>query len=178
MRLPRLAAFASTLVMAGGFAILGMAGSASAATCYGASCAGHDPVIYGCSASHTVSAAAKLNGVTLATIQNRFSSGCDTNWGRAQLSPAGLQARDSIVVDVLAQDRNGINEYMCYPGPSNTGHLQENCYCPNLSFCPSSTYGGSNWAYTDMVDGKNLATARVFVYNSSGQWITQAEVSQ
>lgn len=178
MRLGRLAAFTGALVIAGGFAIVGMAGSASAATCYGASCAGHDPAIYGCSVTHTVSAAAQLNGVTLATVENRYSGGCVTNWGRAQLSAAGLQAGDSIVVDVYAQDRNGVNEYMCYPGPSNTGQLQENCNCPNLSFCPSGTYRGSSWAYTDMVDGDKLATARIFVYNSSGKWITQAEISQ
>lgn len=178
MRRHRLVSFISAVVLAGGFAILGTSGSASAATCFGASCAGHDPALYNCSATHTVSAVAQVNGVTLATVENRFSSGCDSNWGRAQLSAAGLQAGDSLVVDVFALDRNGVNEYMCYPGPSNTGRTQESCTCTNLSFCPSGTYHGSSWAYTDMVDGKNVATARVFVYNSSGQWITQAEASQ
>src|SRR5579859_7368660 len=70
MRRHRLAACASALLMAGGLAILGMPGSASAATCYGASCAGHDPAVYSCSASRTVSAAAQLNGTTLATVEN------------------------------------------------------------------------------------------------------------
>jgi hypothetical protein len=62
-------------------------------------------------------------------------------------------------VDVYTTDSLGKYEYMCYPGPGNTGSLTE--------YCSGATYDGSLWIYSDMVDGTNTATARVFVYTCS-----------
>jgi hypothetical protein len=156
--------------MAGGFAVIGTAASASAASCSGYSCHGHDPNVYGCSVSSTASAPANFNGTQVATVYNRYSQNCNANWGRGQLTQAGLNAHDSIIVDVFTTDSHGTHEYMCYPGPNNTGALTENC--------SGATYGGSAAIFSDMVDGTNTATADVYVYNSSGTFITSASASQ
>jgi hypothetical protein len=49
-------------------------------------------------------------------------------------------------------------EFMCYPGPSNTGRLLETC---------TGHYPGVLPAYTDMVDGTNLTWANAYVYHGS-----------
>jgi hypothetical protein len=155
----KLAVFAGTIALAAGFAVLS-AGSASAASCSGYSCHGHDPVVYGCSASSTTTANAKVNGTVVATVQNRYAGNCNANWVRGQLTQAGVNDHYWIVVDIYTTDSHGTNEYMCYPGPNNTGNLNE--------YCSGSTYGGNTqFIYSDMVDGTNTATARVFVYTCS-----------
>jgi hypothetical protein len=58
---------------------------------------------------------------------------------------------------------------LCYPGPGNTGDLTEYC---------TGTYGGGSVAYSDMVDGTNLATAYAYVYNAVGRLIATLSISQ
>ena len=134
-----------------------------AATCYGFTCHGHDPVKYGCSISSTTSTSDNL-----VTLWNRYSASCNANWARAQLSPVALLLGDSMEVQVSTTDSHGSFEYMCYPGPSDTGQLQEYC---------TGHYGGSSAAYTDMVDGTNLATATAYVF-SGGTLIDVIDVQQ
>ncbi len=67
-----IAAFSTALILGCG-ALIASSSAAFAATCSGWSCHGHDPTVYGCSASSTVSAAAKVNGTQVATLQNRYA---------------------------------------------------------------------------------------------------------
>jgi Protein of unknown function (DUF2690) len=176
----KLAAVAAAITLAAGFAVLGSAGSASAATpaanCSGYSCHGHDPVVYGCTASSTTTANASVSGTVVATVQNRYASNCNANWVRGQLTSAGVSRHYWIVVDITTTDSHGTGEYMCYPGPNNTGNLNE--------FCSGSTYGGNTtFIFSDMVDGTNTATARIFVYTCSyfpncPNYVTSASTSQ
>lgn len=177
----RLVVLASTLILAGGFAVLGSVNSASASlSCKAYSCHGRDPSknYYNCVASvgSTKSATAyNSRGVALATVKNIYSYGCVANWAQGQLTQAGLNAGDVIFVDIYTTDSQGHYEYMCIPGPSNTGNLKENC---------SGFYGGSQLLYTDMVDGTNVTTAEVSVWPSgtqfppSGPPIAHASASQ
>src|ERR1022692_3386242 len=168
----RLSALAGAGLLAAGLAVLGPAGSASAGAsniCYGYTCHGHDPVIFGCPASSTVTVPVKYNGTQVATLYNRYSSYCNANWGRAQLSTAGYAAHDSFLVEVDTTDSLGHYEFMCYPGPANTGHLTEPC---------TGTYAGNLAAYCDMVDGTHSTTAAVQVFDSTGRLLTTAFASQ
>jgi hypothetical protein len=126
--------------------------------------------VYGCTASSTVTVPVKVGSTQVATLWNRYASNCNANWGRAQLTSAGLSAHDTFIVDVFTNDSRGTFEYMCYPGPDNTGEIEE--------LCSGATYGGSAQAFTDMVDGTNTTTADVYVYNSSGTQIASASASQ
>jgi hypothetical protein len=155
---------------AGGLAGVASATPASAstlspaATCFGYGCHGHDPVIYNCAVASTTTTSDGLM-----TLQNRYSSNCNANWARAELSASALGAYDTLEVAVTTSDSHGQTETMCYPGPSNTGNLIENC---------TGSFGGSGFAYTDMVDGTNLTTAEAIVLNSSGQQIDFLQVQQ
>ena len=168
----RLAIYASTVALMAGLAVVGAAGSASAATCFGYSCHGHDPEIYGCSATTTETVPVTANGVRIATLWNRYSSGCKANWARAQLTTAGINAHDTFWIDAYTTDSQGHKEFMCYPGPDNSGLLIET---PDCNVPP---YGGSEILYTDMVDGTNLATADIWVFDSSGYPLVHASASQ
>jgi hypothetical protein len=155
----KVATVAGAMALVAGFVVLG-SGSASASTCFGYSCHGHDPVVYGCSASSTTTAYASVSGTAVAEVQNRYAGNCNSNWVRGALTSAGVSRGYWIVVDVSTVDSHGTSEYMCYPGPNNTGALNE--------YCSGSTYGGNTtFIYSDMVDGTNTATARVFVYTCS-----------
>ena len=120
---------------------------------------------------------ARFGGLWLLCVLHG-SSQCDGQWrcgchgpeplrrqlqrqlGPGQLTSAGVNDHYWIVVDIYTTDSHGTNEYMCYPGPNNTGNLNE--------YCSGSTYGGNTqWIYSDMVDGTNVTTARVFVYTCS-----------
>jgi len=139
------------------------AGPAQASVCWALSCVGHDPVVYGCTVSTTTTNTVQLNGVVLATIWNRYSSNCRTNWGRGQLSQAALNLHYKMDVSITTNnDSEGEYEGMCYPGPSDKGTKLESC----AGYPP---YGGPLPAYTDMVDGVRETTADVAVYDSTGQ---------
>lgn len=169
--LTRLGMAAAVIVATAAAAIGVTASPAAAATCWGYSCHGHDPVVYGCSATSTVSNTAyDTDGVAVAVVDNRYSAGCNANWARAHLTDAGLARGYRIQAEITTTDSHGTYEDMCYPGPSNTGALTEYC---------TGTYGGSTgWIYTDMVDGTNVTHAYVWVYTSSGVYRTGARADQ
>jgi hypothetical protein len=131
---------------------------ASAASCYGYSCHGHDPTAYGCSTSSIVGPVAfTLHSLPYAIVYNRYSTSCNANWASAQLTSYGIAAGFALQVDISTRDRLGKNEFMCYPGLSNTGNLSENCH---------GVYFGSLQAYSDMVDGTNLTYGEVCVFDN------------
>jgi hypothetical protein len=84
--------------------------------------------------------------------------------GGAQLTSAAVSAGDSLRVSITTVDSKGNSEFMCYPGLSNTGALEEDCL-------PPISYHGSNIIYTDMVDGTNLTYAAAYVLDSTGKQI-------
>jgi len=137
--------------------------SASHPVCSGYYCHGHDPMIYAC----TVSASAGYSD-SLATLWNRYSANCNSNWGRAQLSSSALQAGDSIRVSISTDDSKGNNEFYCAPGLSNSGYLTEYC---------TAWYAGPDIIFSDMTDGTNVTFAAAYVYNSTGQQIDLLEVT-
>ena len=151
--------------------LLGVAGiamsavTADAAGCYGFSCAGHDPIVEGCSVSST-----KGQSDSLAIVQNRFAWNCNSNWARGALTQQGLSNGDSIIIFITTTDSKGHSEFQCYPGPNNTGQL--------IEACSGATYRSTTFAFTDMVDGTNVTHAFVYVYDSAGNLIDQLEVDQ
>lgn len=143
--------------------------SASAATCKGDTCAGHDPNVYGCGRSSSTSANAASGGHTLATLVNWYSSGCNSNWSQGTLTSYAVSQHDTEIITIDTSDSDGY-EFMCYPGPDNTGSDTEDCY--------GYGYGGSATAWTDMVNGTDVTYSVIYVYNSSGTEIAQASTSQ
>jgi hypothetical protein len=153
---------ASAVTAAGATSAVPPARSALATICYGVDCHGFDPAATRgpdgnlCTAS-TVTGGPTGNG--LVTVWNRYSNNCNANWGRAQLTPQAVADHYSMQVEITTRDSSGKNEVMCYPTlVSNTGNSAEPC--------DNGTYGGGSVAYTDMVDGTNLATACARVYNN------------
>jgi hypothetical protein len=151
-------AMAATLTLgltatAAGAAVTTRAQPAITHTCHGYACHGHDPVKYHCSVWTTTSTSDHL-----VTLWNRYSLNCNTNWARAKLSTVALLLGDSMQVLISTTDSKGKFEAMCYPGPSDTGHQEEDC---------TRTYRGSLPAYTDMVDGTDLTWATVLVYHGN-----------
>jgi hypothetical protein len=139
------------------------AAPASAAGCYAGTCQGHDPSAYGCSTDSITGPVYVYSGSTrLATLYNRYSIGCKANWATAQLTSAAISAGDRIYVSI--KTTVGTLEFMCYPGPSNTGNRLEDC-----SGFPDNGYNGPYQAYTDMVDGTYWTVAVVCVYNAGNQ---------
>ena len=128
-------------------------------TCWDTSCIGHDPQVYGCSASSTTTVQNAY-----AILWNRYSGNCDTNWGRAQLKALALNDHFSMDVAIQTADKK---EFMCVPGPSDTGQMNEYC---------NGSYGGPNISWTDMVDGSQLTTAFVYIYNALGRQLTQLQL--
>jgi hypothetical protein len=158
---------AAALALSFGAVGLGVSASpAAAATCSGISCAGHDPVNAGCAVSST-----KTTVGGLATVWNRYSSGCNANWARAQLTTAAFNAGDSLIIIVTTTDSLSQSESMCYPGPSDTGALHEYCYL-------NQYYSGSGAAYTDMVDGTHVTQAFAYVYDSGFNLLASYEADQ
>jgi len=152
-------------------AVLGSVGLAAfatpaIATCNGFSCHGRDPSIQGCAATSTTE-----SSDTLAIVQNRFSQGCKANWARGALTQTGIHNGDKIQVIIQTTDSQGNFEKMCFPGPNNTGQLQELCFAGMF-------YQSTTFAFTDMVDGTNVAAAIVNIYDSSGTFIRRLEADQ
>ena len=129
------------------------------ATCSGTGCIGRDPVTYNCS----ISASKQVNDPSV-TVWIRSSAGCAAKWGRAQLTGTALSNGWTMEVAVFNSA-----DFMCYPGPSNTGDPNEYC---------TGTYGGSLPAYTDMVaSAQGTATAIAYLYNRFGKYIREVSVS-
>lgn len=147
------------------------AGSASAASCSGYSCHGLDPsgrCTDTASAWKNVTINDPLDPEAVAILYNKYSKPCNSNWAWASLTPEGYNAGLSMVVIITTLDSHGNLESMCYPGPGNTGHLNEYCYNYN--------YRGTLPAYTDMVDGTHVTQAYAYVYGDGGALIASAEV--
>jgi hypothetical protein len=102
----------------------------------------------------------------VAILYNKYSKLCNSNWAWAWLTPEGYNVGLSMVVIVTTLDCHGNLESMCYPGPGNTGHLNEYCY----------NYRGTLPAYTAMVDGTNVTQAYAYVYDHGGARVASAEV--
>jgi len=164
----RIAALASAMAAAATTVILATSGTAHA-SCNGYGCHGLDPEGQGCSASSTGTSQVIVNNVTLATLWNRYSGGCNSNWARGQLTSTAINAGDYIYMTISTTDSRGTFEGMCYPGPSNTGDLVEGCY--------DSYYNGSAVAWTDMVDGTNLTSANLYVVKANGTLVGQTHVN-
>ncbi|MFD8479467.1 hypothetical protein [Kitasatospora sp. NPDC059673] len=161
---------ATTLATAG---LLVTAPTASAAGCWASSCAGRDHGAVGCWATDVKTAYVIRDGVQLATVWNDYSSSCKANWSAAQLTQAARNAGYRLYVDIQTTDSNGAREFMCYPGPDNTGSLVEAC-----TDWPYSGYSGSGAPWTDMIDGTNVTAARAYVFDSSGNLVMDAPVWQ
>jgi hypothetical protein len=158
---------AGILLLLGGLAAGTQSASASTG-CSGFSCHGHDPFVYNCGYYTPDSAGAYSGNTELAVLKNWYGH-CNANWSEGYLTSAGLAAHDSIIITIDTTDSRGDYEFMCYPGPDNTGALVENC--------SGATYGGSSTAWTDMVDGTNITQSFIYVYHGS-TLITEATVSQ
>lgn len=155
----------ATVISIAGLSATGVT-PANAATCYATSCAGHDPTTHGCSATSTTSYSGSL-----ATVWNRYSAGCDANWGRAQLTAAALAAGDTMYVEIYTYEPGNYEESMCWPTDSNDQGI-------DYEFCNGNPYGGSSIVYTDMVDGTYETYADVSVFDSSYNLIAEYEADQ
>jgi hypothetical protein len=146
--------------------------ASAASGCYGYTCHGYDLYHFGCSYTSTTAANAFSGNTKLATVYNRYSAGCNSNWAEAILTPAAISAGDKMAIEVSTdRDSEGTSEWMDYPGPSNTG-------APTESWYPNDFYSGSASVYTDMVDGTNLTYASVSVYDRNGNPIASNYIAQ
>jgi hypothetical protein len=162
----------AALVLTLGAAVV-MAAPASAAGCSGVTCIGHDPDVEGCASSSITSAAAYSGSTKLANLWNKFSAACDANWSSAQLTSAAINSGDRLFVEITTIDRNGNEDFMCYPGPDNTGNTLESCWgYPNYGYCCAG------YPYTDMVDGYRVTQSEVDVMDADGNLIATAKTTQ
>jgi hypothetical protein len=163
------------LVLIMGTMVTGVTGAspAYAGNCTGTTCIGHDPDAEGCPSSSITSAAAYSGATKLATVWNKYSVPCNTNWASAQLTTAAINDGYTLYDEVYTWDKNGTFESMCFPGPDNTGLNPEGC-----TNWPRSGYCCSGYPYTDMVWGATTTYADVFVINSSGTIVASAEAPQ
>jgi hypothetical protein len=142
---------------------------AFAAGCWSYSCVGYAPARYGCSWDTSVTGYAhNASGTTIANVWNWYSNNCHTNWAAASLTAAGLAAGDSLRVWAMTSDTRGNFEYMCGPGPSNIG-ANEPC---------QGFYSGPYLLWTDMVEGTNVAVAKLTVFDRSGVAVDGIDVDQ
>jgi hypothetical protein len=139
---------------------------ANAASCYATSCAGHDPTTHGCAATSTTSYSGSL-----ATVWNRYSAACDSNWVRGQLTSTALRAGDTTSISISTTDSQGNDEFMCWPGLTNDQGGP-------IELCSGILYGGSSIAYSDMVDGTNKTYATVDVFDSGYDLLAAYEADQ
>jgi hypothetical protein len=164
---------AAAAVLLGPVAVdVGTASPAQAASCYGYTCHGLDPIKAGCPVSSTVTTYGAL-----ATVWNRYSDTCKANWGRAQLTPAAAAAGYQWIVVIDAIDSHGYSERMCYPWNDNTGYLAEQCV--GTLHIGSVGYDGVAW--TDMLDGTKVTHASIVVYDPNAwpyQLVAQYSASQ
>jgi hypothetical protein len=129
--------------------------TALATACHDASCHGRDPVIWGCLPSTST----VENANSFVAVWNDYSGSCDANWGQAQLTPQSVRNHYSMLLETKTTDSDGHREFMCVPSLSNNvGALTE--------LCDDGTDFSGGVAYTDMVDGTNVATVCALVYSN------------
>lgn len=155
---------AAALPLAAGAATV-PANPANAAGCYGYSCHGLDPGVAQCAVSSKT-----YSYMSEAVVHNYYSKACNANWASAGFTQQGYNDGDSMAVVITTTDSQGHLESMCYPGPSNTGNLNEFCYNYN--------YRGTSPAYTDMVDGTNVTQAIAYIFDYQGNLAQVVEADQ
>lgn len=156
------------------------AAPASAAGCYGLSCHGHDPYLYGCTISSQKFSYYYSGRTLMATVTNDYSYVCDANWAQAQLSSYAVSLGWNFLVEAEGYDTESppFYETMCYDGPgslSNTGERFE--ACPNQNNPPMQD-SWTNPTWTDMVDGHLLTHAIMNVWDAHGNLIVQLAANQ
>lgn len=150
--------------------ITAIATPVSAAGCYGYSCHGFDPIARSCPVSSTT-----VTYGAYATVWNRYSNVCKANWAKAQLTPTAIGRGYQWLVYVWTVDSRGLSEQACEPTPDgNLGYLNERCAGP---INPAWSGYGSSW-YTDMVDGTNVTTATVAIYQPATATWPQKIIAQ
>lgn len=165
-----LAATAAAILLSLGLMVVNAPSARAASACYATSCAGYDPISYGCAVTSTTTHVGAL-----ATVWNRYSYGCRANWARAQLTTAAVNAGYKMWVEVQAPITAEGEEYMCwpnYPSQNNQGFSFEFC---NPALGP---YGGSSIVYTDMVDGTNTTYATVTVFDTAYNVVAEYHANQ
>lgn len=143
--------------------------TATTTTCYGYTCHGHDPGRYGCVVTSTKVATVYQGTTPIATLENRYSYGCNANWAQAQLTSTAINWGYRITVCVDTTDSRGSFEQMCAPTAyPDSGALQE----------PPEPCGSSGPLSTDMVDGTDITTTTLTVFDSTCSLVAQARISQ
>jgi hypothetical protein len=136
-----------------GVAVTVFPAPALAAGCSSSGCVGHDPNYEGCDWNSVNYALYRdTDGAPIANVWNYYSYNCVANWAEASLTAAGKDRGFGLRVMI----RTASGQYMCSPGPDNTGQWVEACYS-------GSYYYGTDFAWTDMVDGALLTHAEVCV---------------
>ena len=168
----------AALMTVGGLAIVAPALPASASpTCYGYSCHGHDPNVYGCTVSSETFAYYYSGRTLMATLTNKYSIKCDANWVQGQLSADAVSLGWNFAIAITTTDSKGTGEVMCWGGPgsyNNTGQLGEPCVNLGPVYNDSST----NPAWTDMVDGTNYTKGGMALEDANGNDITYLHANQ
>jgi hypothetical protein len=161
-----------TLAMQAGLGGITATAAHAVTSCYGYSCHGFDPVAKSCPVSSTT-----VTYGTLATVWNRYSYACKANWARAQLTLTAIAAGYQWSVQIATTDSRGYSELACQPTTDNNlGYLDERCVGP---MNPTWVNYESTW-YTDMVDGTNVTTAYVYVFQPTSApwpWLAVAQYS-
>jgi hypothetical protein len=147
-------------------------------TCHGISCHGHDPYLYGCTASSHKSAYFYLTGTWVATVTNYYSIKCNANWTQAWLSSNAVYGGWNFGITLTTYDSQSPPqlESMCWSGPNspnNTGGISEPCI-PQVP----PYYNGTGPAWTDMVDGTNLTFSGMSVDDAFGDVMDRFGVDQ
>lgn len=75
-------ALVAALLAVGGLVFVAPATPASAAGCYGYSCHGHDPSLYGCTISSQKFGYYYSGRTLMATLTNEYSYNCNANWAQ------------------------------------------------------------------------------------------------
>lgn len=155
------------------------AAPASAAGCYGLSCHGHDPYLYGCTISSQKFAYYYSGRTLMATVTNDYSYVCDANWAQMQLSSYAVSLGWNFQVMIEGYDTANppFYETMCYAGQgslSNTGRNFE--ACPNQNAPYNDSWTNPTW--TDMMDGHLLTHADVNLWDANGNLIAQLAANQ
>lgn len=149
---------------------------ANAAGCYSTGCHGYDPNVKSCTVSSQKSLNFYSGRTVMATLTNKFSIACDSNWAQAQLTQYAVNLGWNFRVYIDTTDSNGQGEAMCYDGLgsySNTGWLVENCF-HNPAFQDNWT----NATWTDMVDGTHITYSYLELYDAHGNYQGSINVNQ
>lgn len=179
-RLGALVATLAVLITPLAAVTVAQAAPASAASCYGLNCHGHDPYLYGCTISSQKFDYYYSGRTLMATVTNDYSYACDANWAQMQLSSDAVSLGWNFMVEIEGYDTENppFYETMCYDGPgslSNTGERFEACPIQNNAPFKDS-WTKPTW--TDMMDGHLLTHADVNLYDAYGNLIVQLAANQ